>query len=252
MTENDPDRVLALLWRHRNPPPGARTGRRPRLSVDEVVAAGVSIADTEGLEAASMAKVAARLGVGTMTLYTYVPSRTELLELMVDHVLVSRDLPGPGDAGPADWQDRIHLYAQRTLDMYRAHPWLSRISTVRPPLGPGTFREREFVLSAVAGTGLPIGRVNEAALAVTMLVTSAARQEGENVLLRRASGQSNDSWWAERSGFWESWFDEDQHPTMTRVWHADGFGGGTEAQAAAAFTYGLRLLLDGIAREAGS
>ncbi|MEV4638624.1 TetR/AcrR family transcriptional regulator C-terminal domain-containing protein [Actinoplanes sp. NPDC049548] len=241
------DRVLPLLWRHRTPPEAARTGRRPRLSIDEVVAAGIAIADTDGLEAASMAKVAARLGVGTMTLYTYVPSRADLVDLMVDAVLGSRNLPGPHDPQPPDWRDRIHLYADRTRAMYRAHPWLSQVSTIRPPLGPGMFREREYVLSAMEQAGLPLGRVNEAALAIGMFVTAAARQEGENVLLHRATGQSNDAWWQERNRFWEDWFDVEQHPVMTRVWEAGGFGGGTEEQAEAAFAYGLRLMLAGIA-----
>ncbi|MFI5490988.1 TetR/AcrR family transcriptional regulator C-terminal domain-containing protein [Actinoplanes sp. NPDC051859] len=243
------DRLLALLWRHREPAAPARTGRPARLSVDEVIAAGIAIADADGLAAASMARVAERLGVGTMTLYTYVRSRSDLNDLMVDAVLAGRDLPGPADARPEGWKAQIQLYADRTRAMYRAHPWLSRVSTVRPPLGPGMFREREFVLSAVENAGLPIERVNEAAVAIAMFVVSAARQEGENVLLQRASGQTNDAWWQDREQFWEDWFDVEQHPTMTRVWEADGFGGGSEEQAEAAFTYGLRLLLNGIAAD---
>ncbi|BCJ54633.1 TetR family transcriptional regulator [Actinoplanes sp. NBRC 14428] len=244
----DPGRVLPLLWRHRTPAGAARTGRRPGLTVDDVVAAGIAIADADGLAAASMAKVAARLGVATMTLYTYVPSRAELVELMVDQVHAGRGLPGPGDPRPPGWREQIQLYADRTRAMHRAHPWLSRVPATRPPLGPGMFREREYVLSAVAEAGLPLERVNEAAVAVGMFVTSAARQEGENVLLRRESGQSDDAWWQERNRFWEDWFDIEQHPVMTRVWQADGFGGGAEEQAEAAFAYGLRLLLDGIGR----
>ncbi|MEV8505524.1 TetR/AcrR family transcriptional regulator C-terminal domain-containing protein [Actinoplanes sp. NPDC051475] len=182
-----------------------------------------------------------------MELVTYVPSRAELVDLMVDAVLGSRDLPGPDDPRPADWRDQIHLYADRTRAMYRAHPWLSRVSTIRPPLGPGMFREREYVLSAMEHAGVPLERVNEAAVAVGMFVTAAARQEGENVLLRRASGQTNDAWWQERSRFWDDWFDVRQHPAMTRVWEAGGLGGGTEEQAEAAYAYGLRLMLDGIA-----
>ncbi|GAA2545160.1 TetR/AcrR family transcriptional regulator [Winogradskya consettensis] len=243
----NPDRILPLLWRGNRPAGAARTGRRPGLSVDAVIDAGIAIADAEGLAAASMAKVAARLGVGTMTLYTYVPSRTELVGLMVDQVLRSPELSGEGS-----WQDRILGYAESTLTTYRKHPWLSRVPAVRPPLGPGTFRSKEFVLAAVASTGLPLTRVNEAANAIAMFVTSAARQEGENEILRRESGLSNDAWWLARSGFWEEWFDAEEHPTMTRLWHADGYGGGTEEQAAAAFAYGLRLLLNGIAADAGA
>ncbi len=52
--------------------------------MNEVVATGIRLADSDGLAAASMGRVAKELGVGTMTLYTYVPSKDELLELMVD------------------------------------------------------------------------------------------------------------------------------------------------------------------------
>ncbi|AGL20451.1 TetR/AcrR family transcriptional regulator [Actinoplanes sp. N902-109] len=241
----DPDRILPLLWRHRTAGGGGRTGRRPTLSIDAVVDAGIAIADDEGLAATSMAKVAARLGVGTMTLYTYVPSRTELVDLMVDQVSAAREWPtGPG------WRDRVVRYARSTLTMYREHPWLSRVPAARPPLGPGTFREREFLLAAVAAAGLPTAQVNRAAVAIGMLVTAAARQEGESALLRRETGMSDDTWWRARGRFWAEWFDEAEHPTMTRLWHADGYGGGPGEQAASAFDYGLHALLDAIDHDA--
>ena len=242
----EPDRILPLLWRHRSARRAA-TGRPPRLSVDEVVAAGVALADAEGLESASMAKVAARLGVATMTLYTYVPSRAELVELMVDEVLGSRRLPGPDEERPALWREQIQLYADRTIAMYREHPWLCQVSRIRPPLGPGTLRETEYVLSTLGA--LPVASRNIAATTITMFVTAAARQEGENALLRRASGQSNDAWWSRRGQLWEDWFDVEQHPAMTELWHAGGYDRGPDQQAVEAFAYGLGLLLDGIGRQ---
>jgi AcrR family transcriptional regulator len=239
----DPGRILPLLWRHHGPPRAA-TGRPPKLSVDEVVAAGIAIADAHGLAAASMAKVAARLNVATMTLYTYVPSRTDLVELMVDHVLAARRLPGPDEPRPGSWRDQVQLYADRTIAAYRAHPWLCEVSRARPPLGPGTLGESEYVLSTLAA--VPAGQRNTAAVTITMFVTAAARQEGENTQLRRASGQSNDAWWQGRSRFWEDWFDVERHPAMTRLWEAGGFDRGPDEQAADAFALGLRLILDGI------
>jgi AcrR family transcriptional regulator len=242
----DPDRILPLLWRH-GTARRAATGRPPRLSVDQVVAAGIAIADQDGLAAASMARVAARLEVATMTLYTYVPSRAELVELMVDEVLAARRLPGPDEERPAHWRDQIQLYADRTVAMYRDHPWLCQVSRVRPPLGPGMLRESEYVLSTLGG--LPVPSRNTAAVTITMFVTAAARQEGENAQLRRASGQSNDTWWSQRGQLWEDWFDVEQHPAMTELWNAGGFDRGPDQQAADAFAYGLRLLLDGIERQ---
>ena len=70
---------LDLLWGRREP---GRRGPKPGLSVDGIVAAAVRLADAEGLEAVSMARVAKELGFTTMSLYRYVTSKDELLQLM--------------------------------------------------------------------------------------------------------------------------------------------------------------------------
>lgn len=228
-----------LLWR-RTLPAKKPAGRPPRLSADAVVAAAIRVADADGLEAASMARVAADLGVATMTLYTYVPSRADLVALMVDEVLVARRLTG----GSGGWRERVSFFAARTREMFVAHPWLTEVSLVRPPLGPGTMSEREFVIATMTAAGLPTAEINRAALAVTGYVYSFAREAGEDTRLSRASGQSTESWRLERGEFWEKWFDVEAYPAMTGLWNAGGF----EEQTQSAFEYGLSLLLDGIAR----
>ena len=74
--KGDPARSLALLWRT-----SERTSRKgkPDLNVDRIVRAAIEVADAEGLQALSMRRVAERLGVGTMSLYTYVPGKPERL-----------------------------------------------------------------------------------------------------------------------------------------------------------------------------
>ena len=243
MTEFSP-RILPLLWR-RSLPERRAVGRRPRLSVDAVVAAGIRIADAEGLAAASMARVATELSVATMSLYTYVPSRPELVELMVDEVLGERQLSGDR---PADWREQVRLYGARTFAMYRAHPWLAQVSTQRPPIGPGMLAEREYVLAAVAGLGLPLRLVDTAAVTIASWVVSAARAEAESLLLRRSTGLATDDWWQQRGELWEKWFDVAAHPAMTALWNAGGFDRGTDEQAQDTYEYGLGLLLDGIER----
>jgi AcrR family transcriptional regulator len=228
-----------LLWR-RTQPARKAAGRPPRLSVDVVVAAAIRIADSDGLEAASMARVAADLGVATMTLYTYVPSRADLVALMIDDVLLARDLT----AGDEGWRERVALFAARTREMFVTHPWLTEVSLVRPPLGPGTMTEREFLIATMFTAGLPSGEINRAALTITAYVYAFAREAGEDTRLSRASGQSAETWWLERGEFWEKWFDVETHPAMTALWNAGGF----EDDGQAAFDYGLALLLDGIER----
>ncbi len=70
---------LDLLWGRREP---GKRGPRPGLSADAIVTAAMQVADAEGLEAITMARVAAKLGFTPMALYRYVASKDELLQLM--------------------------------------------------------------------------------------------------------------------------------------------------------------------------
>ena len=78
----EPSRTLALLWR--DPGGGRRRGPGRSVTVDAVVEAGLALADAEGLTAVTMRGVAQRVGVSKMSVYTYVPGKAELLDLMVD------------------------------------------------------------------------------------------------------------------------------------------------------------------------
>jgi AcrR family transcriptional regulator len=252
--EGQPDKTLALLWRnHRRSadepvegPARRGAGRRPSLTVDDVVDTGIRLADEQGLAAASMGGLAKELGVGTMTLYTYVPSKDELLDLMVDQVLGERDLPGPGDPRPVDWRDQVELYSEQTRAMFQRHLWLSQVSTIRPPVGPGMLAGREYLLSVLLGLGLSPVETNTAALAITTYVDSAASLEAESLLVERTTGQSNDAWWYERNELWETYFDVERHPAMTAIWNADGYQSSTKEAATDSYRYGLDRLLDGI------
>lgn len=249
----DPRRTLALLWRGRTaadrPADKPAKGRKPRTGVDEIVHAAVAVADAGGLAAVSMARVARQLGVGPMTLYTHVPGKAELIDLMVDAVLAERDLPTGGDPGrPVDWRARVEHYADQTRALHLRHPWLREVSTARPPLGPGMMAEYEYLLSALRGAGLPSSQVFAAADAIITYVVAAARQEAEDVQVERATGQSRDAWWAERGHLWDEHFDVDAYPTMTEIW-LDGGYGDAEADDTSPddrYAYGLRRLLDGI------
>ncbi|MEV6487626.1 TetR/AcrR family transcriptional regulator C-terminal domain-containing protein [Actinoplanes sp. NPDC051633] len=236
------DRILPLLFRGTVPSTAKRTGRPAKLTVDAVVHRAIAHADADGLDAVTMARLAADLGVGTMTLYSYVPSRDDLIDLMVDEVSARRALPAPGEPRPESWRDQVLLYAERTRAMYAEHLWLAEVSQIRPPPGPGMLAEREYVLSTVAGLGLRPAQVNTAAVTIQMFVVSAARAEAESELLRRSSGQTTDEWWQDRSQLWEDFFDVERHPTMNDLWLAGGF---TDEQPDP-YTYGLGLILDGI------
>jgi AcrR family transcriptional regulator len=111
----------------------------------------VALADAEGLEAVTMRRVAAQVGAGVMSLYSYAPDKETLLELMVDHV--SGELPA-SDPLAGDWRADLKTIAHHQRDLMLRHPWLpAALSTRRSP-GPHTLAFLEHALAALRPTGL--------------------------------------------------------------------------------------------------
>jgi AcrR family transcriptional regulator len=140
--------VLELLWGRRE---RGRRGPRPGLSADAIVDAAVRIADAEGLEAISMARVAAELGFTTMSLYRYVASKDELLQLMFNaSALGAESLVIEGDS----WRPRLRAWAVIQREMLDRHPWITQMPMPAPPLAPNSLHFVERGLQAFDGTGL--------------------------------------------------------------------------------------------------
>src|ERR1700674_4813574 len=137
----DPARTLALLWRDSAVVP--RHGPRQGLSIDAVVAAATHVADREGLEAVTMRRVAQALGVVPMTLYTYVPGKAELLDLMLDAAYAGM---ARTDTSGQPGRQRLAAIAAENRVLFEAHPWTAVVSTARPPLGPGQMAKYEHEL----------------------------------------------------------------------------------------------------------
>jgi AcrR family transcriptional regulator len=91
----------------------------------EVVRAALAIADRDGFPAVSMRRVAAELGWGTMTLYSYVANKEQLIVLMAEELgnelLVSPPLPD-------DWREAITAIARSTRSLMLAHPWMATVN----------------------------------------------------------------------------------------------------------------------------
>lgn len=132
------------LWTRTEP--GAR---KPRLGRSEIATAAIHIADTDGLHAVSMRRLATELDVGTMTLYHYVHTKVELLAIMVD-ALVGEVLLPAGEALPADWRGAVTTIACRTRDVLRRHPWVLEVNA-DPSIGPNALRHFDQSWQAVAG-----------------------------------------------------------------------------------------------------
>ncbi|TDC28541.1 TetR/AcrR family transcriptional regulator, partial [Micromonospora sp. KC213] len=183
----DPARSLALLWRTRDKP----SRRGAELTVDRIVRAAIDVADTEGLAALSMRRVAERLHVGTMSLYTHVPGKGELLDAMLDTVY--GETARPEDV-PDDWRTRLELIAHENRALYLRHPWLLQVATTRPPLGPNVTAKYEYELRAVDGVGLTDLEMDAVITLLDGYVHGAARHAVEAAQATQRTGLTDQQW----------------------------------------------------------
>ena len=198
--QGDPRRSMALLWRDERPG-GARTrqwpGPKPALSVEVIVRAGIAVADAEGMAALSMRAVGERLGRTAMALYTYVPGKSELVDLMYDQVLA--ELPHDYDLA-AGWRAAVTSWAEDTWEFYLRHPWVLQVSQARPVLGPHEYRALETLLALLYDTGLDSAVLRPVVGTLVHVVRGAARSVAESRVAAASTGVSDEDWWLARSG----------------------------------------------------
>lgn len=236
----DPVRSMALLWRDEQP----RTrGPKPGLTVDRIVAAAIELADAEGLAAVSMRRVAERLGVGTMSLYTYVPSKAELVDVMYDTACGEVERAGPAGG----WRARLEAIARANWDLYRRHPWMLRVMAMsRPPLGPNSIAGYDHDLRAVDGIGLSELEMDSVVNLVSVFVQGAARTAVEAAASTRDTGMTDEEWWSTYGPLLEKVFDASKYPVAARVGAVAGEVFQSAYDPAHGFQFGLARLLDGI------
>ena len=126
-------------------PERAAAGRPPSRSRAEITAAAIALADREGLQAVSMRRVAAELGTGAASLYRYLDTREDLLDLMSDAAGSEYRLDPP----TGNWlRDLTELGRQARTIMGR-HPWLADLAPRRPALGPNGLTLLQYFLEVL-------------------------------------------------------------------------------------------------------
>jgi AcrR family transcriptional regulator len=141
--------TVEFLWGER----AERTrGPKPKLSLDRIADAAITIADAEGLAAVSMQRVAADLGYTKMSLYRYLPGKTELVALMVERAMGEP----PPLAGP-DWRAALAEWCRLLLAGFVRHRWTLEATVGARPLGPHEVGWMESALTVLAGTPLTGG-----------------------------------------------------------------------------------------------
>ncbi|MFI9628667.1 TetR/AcrR family transcriptional regulator C-terminal domain-containing protein [Streptomyces sp. NPDC052042] len=240
--QGDARRSMSLLWRAERPEQPRRTpgpGPRPGLSVDAIVTAAIAVADEEGMAALSMRAVGERLGRTAMALYTYVPGKGELLDLMYDavHAELSGEYGefegygehgtrgacgthracgargGSGESGrhercgaahgersdAGDWRAGLTAWARDMLEFHLRHPWVLQISQARPVLGPHEYAALDTLVRLLNGTGLEAGPVRRLVGTLTHFVRGCAGTVAEARQAAAVTGESDEEWWFTRS-----------------------------------------------------
>jgi len=139
----------------------------------QITAVAIELADEAGLAAVSMRQVAGRLGTGPASLYRYVSTRDDLLDLMADAAAGKIDLGVPLSGDPVE---DLAALAGRAKQVHLTHPWLLDLPT-EPTLGPRGMDYLECALRALAPTSLSYPAQLETIGLVNGLVALFARTE---------------------------------------------------------------------------
>jgi AcrR family transcriptional regulator len=237
---------LDLLWGRRG---GGRRGPRRGLSVDDIVDAAVRLGDAEGLDGVSMARVADELGFTTMSLYRYVASKDELLQLMwnasangVDDLVLDGD----------DWRSRLRCWVSVQREVIDRHPWITQMPMAVPPLAPNSLAFVERGLEALDGTGLDdahklrvIGLLTSYTLSEARMAYDAVRAGAQEQAAAPDSAEPAPPWSFE--ALLRELVDEATYPRLHNIaWSAaigDNMSGFDEQ---AEFMFGVETILDGV------
>ncbi len=236
---------LDLLWGRRE---RGKRGPRPGLSADAIVEAAINVADAEGLQGVSMARVAAELGFTPMSLYRHVDSKEELLQLMWNGSALGADtilIDGDG------WRDRLRHWAVIQRDMLDRHPWITQMPMAAPPAAPNTLHFVERGLATMDETGLAdsdklriIGLISSYTLNEAKMTADAMRAVKAAMASAPADGDVPAGPPPDFEAVLREVVDEPTYPRLHRLaWEPAEDPSPTEREQ---FLFGVDVILDGV------
>jgi AcrR family transcriptional regulator len=118
-------------------------GRRPTevanrapVNPERTLEVALAVADSEGLQAVTMRRLARELGVEAASLYHHVDGKGQILDGLVDLVAAEIELVDSA----TDWRESIAQRARQTREVVRRHPWAVSLMASRTTPGPATLR----------------------------------------------------------------------------------------------------------------
>ncbi|MFF2435066.1 TetR/AcrR family transcriptional regulator [Streptomyces sp. NPDC058107] len=237
------NRARISVWLDRRTPSRTRRADQPAgLDRGKITAATVRLLDAEGLAKFSMRRLAAELDVTAMSLYWYVETKDDLLELALDSVY--------GEIAPpreeTHWHDRLRELATTYRELLVRHTWVSPLAGHFLNIGPHSMLFSHAVQDVIRATGLPLRRQTGALSAVFQFVYGFGTIEGHFVQRSAEAGLSQDEFFQQAMGTIRS------QPQLSRIVESsqdlmDARGGDTvEEMRERDFTFALDLLIAGI------
>jgi AcrR family transcriptional regulator len=220
---------------------GQRAPSDPDVTAVRVIATAIQIADSEGLAAVSMRRIAIELGVATMALYGHVRGKNSLLLAMADTLLGQVDFP---ETRPPGWRAQLELVARLQWAGYRQHPWLARIiSMTRPTALPNGMVHTEWALAALDGLGLDPNTKLHVAVNLFAYVRGSAMNLEMELESEQETGLTDDQWLAAQSPGLARVLATGRYPHLAAVVANPA----VDLDLDTLFEFGLNRLLDGYA-----
>ncbi|MGW3656014.1 TetR/AcrR family transcriptional regulator [Streptomyces sp. NPDC005151] len=231
------------VWLDQRAPSRTRKSDQPAgLDRDRITAASVRLLDAEGLAKFSMRRLAAELDVTAMSLYWYVDTKEDLLELALDSVY--SEIAPPREE--AHWHDRLRELATTYRELLVRHVWVSPLAGHFLNIGPHSMLFSYAVQDVIRATGLPLHQQTGALSAVFQFVYGFGTIEGHFVQRSAEAGLGQDEFFQQAMGTIRS------QPQLSRIVESsqdlmDARGGDTvEEMRERDFTFALDLLIAGI------
>jgi AcrR family transcriptional regulator len=237
----DPElrRRSELLWDDR-----AKSTRGPKTTVtpEGVVQAAMAIADAQGIGAVTMNAVASKLGLTTMAIYRYFPSKETLLDAIVDAgygVPPRQNTAAPGTS----WREAVAQVARAKRKMMIARPWLAELPFVAAPHGPNWMLWHEAMLEPFARAGLKSKDLGEM-LSIVDGFTRGASDTAISLARAIARGGTAQEWAAAVGADLGRAIGDPRFPTWEALLTTAGDEPGRSMEES--FDFNLERVLDGI------
>ena len=211
------------------------TRRRIPLNRERVVQTAIELADQGGLGSLSMRKLGQELGVEAMALYHHFANKEDLVDAMIDNVFCEVELPSVGP----DWATAMRGRAISLREVLGRHAWAIGLMESRRHPGPAGLRHHDAVIGSLRSAGFELPMAAHAYSVLDSYIYGFALTKTN--LPFETSGEV-----AEVAHTMLVPFDPAEYPNLVAFIAGHAMQPGYDYEDE--FTYGLDIVLDGLAR----